>query len=59
MTLFDMQDKSASTSSRYDFKVFRLEGLMIENNICEVKKRQNFNNQNPNLINLMCCYHVF
>lgn len=59
MTLMNMQDKRDTRSRRYEFKAFKLEGLWIENNIRNVKKRKVFHKQNSNFNNLICCYHVF
>ena len=58
-TVLNVQAEIVSTSNRHELKVFRLKCAKIENSISDVKKRQNCNNQNPNLINLICCHHVF
>ena len=58
-TVPDVQAESVSTSNRHELKVFRLECARIENSISDIKKKQKCNNQDSNLINLICCHHVF
>ena len=58
-TVPDVQVESVSTSNRHELKAFRLECARIENSISDIKNRHKCNNQDSNLINLICCRHVF
>ncbi|MBC7787649.1 MAG: hypothetical protein H7Z18_09535 [Methylophilaceae bacterium] len=58
-TIPEVLAESVLTSNRHELKVFRFECATNKNSISDVIKRQNFNNQNSNLINLICCHHVF
>lgn len=58
-TVLDVQVVSVSTSNRHELKVFTLECARIENSLSDIKKRQKCNNQDTNLINLICYHHVF